>query len=303
MYNIRQASIRSGVSVPLIRAWERRYGVVKPQRTASGYRLYDEDAISTLVRVRQLVDSGWTPSEASRALLAGEVAPATAGLPALLSASALPHRDMLVRRFVEAAVHLDVAAVGAVLDEMLAQGSYEAIVDELLMPAAAGLGSAWSEGRLEVAGEHAASAALERRLSALFEAAAVPRAPLIMVGLPPGSRHALGALAFAVAVRRRGIEVLWLGADVPVDSWVRVATEVPLRVVVVGVVTSADRKPALQVAQALRQAPHAPVLAAGGKGARWQAGARAGLTPLPERIDEAAEMAARLALGTRSPEG
>ncbi len=42
MYSIKQASIRSGVSVPLIRAWERRYGVVSPQRTASGYRLYDD---------------------------------------------------------------------------------------------------------------------------------------------------------------------------------------------------------------------------------------------------------------------
>ena len=73
MYSIKQASIRSGVSVPLIRAWERRYGVVSPQRTASGYRLYDDDAIGTLVRVRELTESGWTASEASRAVLAGEV--------------------------------------------------------------------------------------------------------------------------------------------------------------------------------------------------------------------------------------
>ena len=56
MYSIKQASIRSGVSVPLIRAWERRYGVVSPKRTASGYRLYDDQAIATLMRVRELTD-------------------------------------------------------------------------------------------------------------------------------------------------------------------------------------------------------------------------------------------------------
>ena len=78
MYSIKQASIRSGVSVPLIRAWERRYGVVSPKRTASGYRLYDDQAIATLVRVRELTESGWTASEASRAVLAGEVAVASA---------------------------------------------------------------------------------------------------------------------------------------------------------------------------------------------------------------------------------
>ena len=49
MYTIRQASIRSGVNVPLIRAWERRYGVVSPSRTAAGYRLYDDEAIATVL--------------------------------------------------------------------------------------------------------------------------------------------------------------------------------------------------------------------------------------------------------------
>ena len=42
MYTIKQAAARSGLSVPTVRAWERRYGVVHPERTASGYRLYDD---------------------------------------------------------------------------------------------------------------------------------------------------------------------------------------------------------------------------------------------------------------------
>jgi MerR family transcriptional regulator, light-induced transcriptional regulator len=302
MYSIKQASIRSGVSIPLIRAWERRYGVVAPHRTASGYRMYDDDAIATLVRVRELVDTGWAPSEASRAVLAGEVGPSAAVLP-VPAGSETAHREMLITRYVEAAILLDIATIGAVLDEMFAQGSYEAIVDDLLMPAAVALGTAWSEGRLDVAGEHAASAALERRLAALFEAAAVPRSPLMMVGLPPGSRHALGALAFAVAVRRQGVEVLWLGADVPVSSWVRVMRQGTVRLAVVGVVTRDDRKGAERVAQALRDEAHAPVVAVGGRHARWEGIAQAGIITLPDRINEAADMAARLARGTFAPDG
>ncbi len=65
MYTIKQAAIRSGVPVQLLRAWERRYGVVAPTRTASRYRLYDDAAIARLRAMRQLIDDGWAPSTAA----------------------------------------------------------------------------------------------------------------------------------------------------------------------------------------------------------------------------------------------
>ena len=54
MYTIKEASARSGVGAPLIRAWERRYGVRHPVRTPAGYRLYDDAAIRVLVAMRSL---------------------------------------------------------------------------------------------------------------------------------------------------------------------------------------------------------------------------------------------------------
>jgi DNA-binding transcriptional MerR regulator len=72
MYTIKQAAARSGVSVPLLRAWERRYGIVEPARTAAGYRLYDDDALGRIRTMRRLVDAGWTPSTAAGAILSGE---------------------------------------------------------------------------------------------------------------------------------------------------------------------------------------------------------------------------------------
>jgi DNA-binding transcriptional MerR regulator/methylmalonyl-CoA mutase cobalamin-binding subunit len=301
MYNIKQASIRSGVSVPLIRAWERRYGVVKPSRTASGYRLYDDGAIATLIRVRELTEAGWAASEASRAVLAGEVPidplPAATPTAAWVAAPAAA-RGELIERFVRSAKEMDATAIGAVLDEMFAQGSYEAIVDDLLMPALVALGRAWDEGVVDVAGEHAASAAVLRRLAALYEAASVPGEPMVVVGLPPGSRHELGALAFAIAVRRRGVGVLYLGADVPVASWVHVMGQHRSRLAVVAVVQEADRAAALDVATALAEAGGGPVLAVGGRKARWDGALEAGIVVLPDRINEAASVAARLAHGT-----
>jgi MerR family transcriptional regulator, light-induced transcriptional regulator len=302
MYSIKQASIRSGVSVPLIRAWERRYGVVSPRRTASGYRLYDDVAIATLERVRELTQAGWSASEASRAVLAGEVQidqrQPRPRMP-LTEEAAHAYQAGLIERFVEAATALDIAATGAALDEMFAQGSFESIVDDLLMPALVEIGRAWVEGRLDVAAEHAASAAVHRRLSALYEAAASVGDPLLVVGLPPGSRHELGSLAFAVAVRRLGVGVLYLGPDVPVASWVHVIGQNRARVAVVAVVQEPDRIAAIEVAEALRDAGLQPTLAVGGGSARWEGAKQAGMVVLPDRINDAALVAAELVRGSR----
>lgn len=293
MYTIKQASLRSGVGVPLIRAWERRYGVLQPRRTGSGYRMYDDAAIATLVRIRQLTEAGWSASEASRAIMAGEV-PTASDVPAAAPSQALDHRLDLAHRFVEVARLRDVAGLGAVLDEMLSQGSFESVVDRLLMPALVALGAEWAEGRLEIAAEHAATAAVQRRLSTLFEAAAAVDGPRAVVGLPPGARHELGALAFGVALRRLGAGVLYLGADVPASSWAEVMRHPRHRLAVIAVVLEEDRPRALEVIRAIKAAVAGCPVAVGGQAARWDEGRDAGAIVLPEHIGEAARVASEM---------
>ena len=180
MYTIKEASARSGVGAPLIRAWERRYGVVAPTRTPSGYRLYDDvdrrrprrdagigrlglDGIRGRARDQRRRGArrgrGSVRRRASRGRQGDPVA---------------AHRAQLIARFVAAAESTSPADTEAALDEILASGSFEAVVDDLLLPAAAALGDAWAAGALSVAGEHAASAAVARRLAAVFQAAGSP---------------------------------------------------------------------------------------------------------------------------------
>src|SRR5262245_27317115 len=128
MYTIKQAAMQAGLSVPVLRAWERRYGVVRPKRTAAGYRLYDEAAVERLKAMRALIADGWAPSSAAAALVAG-TAPAVelsrlgrdpAG-PAVDEAAAPPEaRPDLQGAFVDAAATLDAGGVEHVLDEMFA---------------------------------------------------------------------------------------------------------------------------------------------------------------------------------------
>lgn len=279
MYNIKQAAARAGVSVPVLRAWERRYGIVSPARSPSGYRRFDDEGVARVRAMRQLVDDGWSPSAAAAAIVAGEVAvpsfttsdsTADAQGPRAGAGTAIPAE--LGEGLVAAARDLDPAALEAVLDDLFSRGSFEVVAGDLLFPALRRLGDAWARGEVSVAGEHLASGAVQRRLALALEGAgrASRSRPHVVIGLPAGGRHELGALAFAVAARRAGLSVGYLGADLPVDDWVVAAASADAAVI--GVVTARDRKAAGEVARALRAANPQIIVAFGGEAAPLEDG-------------------------------
>lgn len=264
MYTIKRAAERVGISSATLRAWERRYGIVEPRRSEGGYRLYDEGDVQALGLMARLVEEGWTPS-----LAAGEVRDRLAAAssvpdePVVEAPSGPPRFD---ESLIAAAATLDVRALGLVLDEMFAVGSYELVAEAHLLPAMRALGDAWASGRVSVAGEHLASHAAMRRLGAAFEAAApYGTGPGVLVGMPPGARHEVGLLAFAVAARRRGLSVDYLGADLPVDDWVRAAGERAPAAVVLAVPTATDVPAADAVFTAVRGSHPGVLVAAGGR--------------------------------------
>jgi len=274
MYTIREAALRAGVSIPLLRAWERRYGIVEPARTASGYRLYDDFSIERLRAMRNLVDAGWSPSQAARRIETAGIPPAPPSTTTPPTTSPTEHGETgpasdsdLADAFVKAAAELDEARIEQLLDELFASGSFERVVDDRLMPALRALGEAWAAGVVSVGGEHAASHAVLRRLSASFDAAGRGSSDRpILVGLPPGSHHEIGALAFATAARRAGLGVVYLGANVPVESWIEAVRKTFARAAVIGVPTAADLAATEGTARAIDGTGVDVLVAVGGHG-------------------------------------
>ena len=261
MYTIKRAAELTGVPAATLRAWERRYDVVEPQRTEAGYRLYDDETLARLRTMAELVANGWTASTAAaeagrRHSGTGSPSPApsaTPGPPAPSRADGPPSSgDEATRRLLDAAAAMDPAGGAAVLDERFATGSFEAVVDDWLMPALVELGEAWADGRLTVAGEHLVAHTVLRRLAAAFDAAASRvGGPRVVVGLPAGAHHELGIFAFAVALRRLGVDVVYLGADLPTDAWTAALTAHTARCVVIGVPRRPDARTASTLAKAL----------------------------------------------------
>jgi methanogenic corrinoid protein MtbC1 len=201
-----------------------------------------------------------------------------------------------MQRFLSSAAQMDTAGIEESLDGGFALGSFEHVVDSWLFPTLEALGEGWARGEIDVAGEHAASHAVHRRLSAAFDAAGSrSRGPAVVVGLPSGSQHDLGALAFATATRRRGMDVLYLGANVPVSSWEAAVRSRDARAAVLSVVTPEDRPAAVAVAERLLGQAPVPLVCAGGASAANLAG---GVQTLPSSIGSAAQELDRLVHGT-----
>lgn len=295
MYTIKHAAELVGVNVATLRAWERRYGVGAPQRTESGYRLYDDEALRALAMMNSLVVDGMAPRQAAEetrrqlaalpapqpASVVVEVEPAPAGGDAAAATEAL----------LVAAEHLDVASVARLLDARYSTASFEAVTDGWLLPALHDLGLAWASGRVTVAGEHMVAHAVVRRLSAAYEAAGVADGPAatgarVVVGLPPKSRHELGLLGFAVAARRAGLVTTYVGADLPVADWLAaVATRQPQAVVLAASMTR-DLGHLAAVVEALGEVRPDLVVAVGG---RLQDRAPESCVRLGHRVGDAAQ--------------
>ena len=311
MYTIKQAAARTGVAVPTIRAWERRYGVVSPARTAAGYRLYDEAAIERLAAMRVLVETeGWRPSQAADRVkdpafdMAGftervATGAADAGTD---GARSFGSPAEAVASFVSAAQRVDVQLMERILDDAFARQRFELAMDAVVFPALRGVGDAWSAGDLDVAAEHAASETVRRRLARFFDAARSPGdRPQVLIGMPPGGQHELGVFAFAVACRRSGLEVLYLGSNVPLDSWLRMVRETTAPAVVLGAVAGADATAAAVVVDAI-QALASPAICFTGGPASMDATVVSNAVSLPVALDDAVDVvgaAVRRAEGAR----
>ena len=210
-------SRRVGVSVPVLRAWEARYGLFTPVRTEGGFRLYS-------ARTRPVRAGCWrTSSAASRRARRRR-----------WRSAAPPATDCTVRNLLDAWREFDAGRAQAILDELLAGPEPEVLLSRTVLPRLAGAAEAWSRDELGTARVHFATRMLEARLLALGERWHDAPGSVALVGCGPGDQHTLGAIAFALALHRRGWRIAYLGADAPVGVYAATARALSPRRVVIG---------------------------------------------------------------------
>jgi DNA-binding transcriptional MerR regulator len=216
---------RVGVAPETLRAWERRYGVLRPARTAGGYRVYGRDDELRARRMRELIDSGWAAGEAAH------VVTGTAHTPAPVP----PDADA-VDELLAALMSFDAAAGHAALDRVLAARSLDAALRDVVLPALRRIGERWECGDVSVAQEHFATELITGRLRSLCREWGTGLGPRAVLACPAGERHDIGLLCCGLALDRRGWRVTYLGADTPVDALASAVDTVDPAIVVIGAV-------------------------------------------------------------------
>jgi DNA-binding transcriptional MerR regulator len=302
---------RTGASPELLRAWERRYGLLRPTRSQGGFRLYTAADEERIRRMREYLARGVAAAEAARLAVDAETpapgadattptVPAPETTPTVpapeTTAAAPPLLQAAARELAGALDRFDEEQAHAVLDRLLAAYRIETILRELLIPYLHDLGQRWARGDVSVAQEHFASNLLRGRLLGLARGWGQGHGPAAILACLPSEQHDLGLIAFGITLHRRGWHIIYLGPDTPIAT-IRQATAsiAPDLVVLAGTVPEPFAAHADAIADLARQA----TVALGGAGATAELAARTGARLLDQDPVSAAESVDRAPPGLR----
>lgn len=248
LHTIRFAAQHTGVSPHLIRAWERRYGALTPDRTATNRRVYSVEDLEKLRLLREAVNAGHSIGQIA-ALSASELRSmakatdrAATGDPAPVPAARVPMSAAdYARECTNAVARLDPEGLDGALRRAAVDLGLTLVIDRVLVPLLEGIGNRWREGELRTANEHMASAIVRTFLGRTLDSFQ-PRedAPILVVTTPAGQLHEIGALIAAVTAATEGWRILYLGANLPADDIAGAVRQTGARALALSVVHPTD---------------------------------------------------------------
>ncbi|MDX1442138.1 MAG: MerR family transcriptional regulator [Gammaproteobacteria bacterium] len=211
LYPIRTVSSLTGVNSVTLRAWERRYGLIKPQRTPKGHRLYSREDIDLINRILALLDKGVSIGQVRDALERQEAAQEDG-----------QSGDAWSRyrgRMIAAIIRFDEADLEDTYNEALSLYPVSEVTRRLVIPLLRELGRRWETAEGSIAEEHFFGVYLRNKLGARFHhRTRNVRGPKLLGACFPGEQHEIGLLLFALSAVTHDYRMILLGSDLPLDE-------------------------------------------------------------------------------------
>lgn len=215
VFNTKAVARETDVPADTFRAWERRYGIPRPQRTAGGHRLYSERDIAIIRWLRDRTAEGMNISQAVM-LLTNSLANTSEEPPQPVVAFEPRAMERLNDDFINALISFDATQAERLLGEAFAMYPFEDVLLGLILPTMVEVGERWHHGEINVAVEHFATQFVRRKLSGLMNMFEGDQGRgKIIVACAPDELHDLGAMFAALFLVRRGWHVIYLGPQVP----------------------------------------------------------------------------------------
>lgn len=251
-YPIKVVANRTGLTPHAIRAWEKRYGAVRPERTETNRRRYSEKDLERLMLLSRLKDSGYNigavaglrTSELQELISEnGQMRPAGAHdyRPAAVESTPTATPGPHIEACFEAIEQLDSEALTLALEGAAIALTRPVLLIDLVLPLLSKIGERWHNGSLRPSQEHMATAAIRSFLSGMMRSTIVPtRAPRVVVTTPAGQMHDTSAQVAALMAMADGWKVLFLGADLPAEEIANAVRQSSARAVILSIVYPPD---------------------------------------------------------------
>ena len=209
-YRIQSVAEMTGVSAATLRAWERRYGIPSPRRTASAYRLYTDQDVELIMRVRELCDGGIAPSQAAQMVLA------TQGSREEFTHLEVDTHDLAIQKILAAVEKFDADMLEAAVKHALFLGSATGLFEKVFGPAMAQIGQRWHEGSLSIGQEHLAAEVIGNAMRYVLRLSQ-PEAPerTIVLACFADEEHAVPLYGVALRFAEWNFRTVMLGARTP----------------------------------------------------------------------------------------
>jgi len=231
----------TGLSAHVLRAWEKRYGAVRPARSKSGHRHYTEADVQRLLLLKRATGAGHpigtiaTRSEAEiRRLI-------SANAPAPRAPAVIAPEEELVDDCVAAVRAMDQPNLGVALDAGLVRFGHQGTILRIVAPLAEQIGDLWRRGEITAAHEHFFTSVARSFLGNSVQQFAVPAdAPALVAATPAGQHHELGAFMAAAVATNLGWRAIYLGSSLPATEIAAAAMQVEAPVLVLSIVHPPD---------------------------------------------------------------
>jgi len=241
IYSIKAVAHMAGITEPTLRAWEKRYNILNPQRTESGHRRYTRRDIYRVIWLKNRLEEGMSISQASTLLLTQSESTVLEGIQLETKSSSNNHKlngkhaanrghsptktseirsfRVLVDELLESFLEFDELRADQVLAEATGLYSPEAVCVDIMQPALSEIGELWMKDEVTIATEHFASNICRTRLNTMLDSMpVVNEGPLILTACSPHEFHELGIIVTTLFLRRNGRRVIYLGQNVPAQG-------------------------------------------------------------------------------------
>lgn len=267
MYTIKAVTSLTGLTSESLRAWEKRYAVVTPERDTKGRRVYSQQEVERLSLLYSVTQQGFAISKIANLDNAD-----LQNLLAANSATETGQQDLFFLKVVDALVEYRFDRCEDLLRRALVAMEPLTYAQEILLPTLQKVGSLWHEGRISIAQEHLFSACVKRLVLSMVNSmpAYSHRGPTLLFATITGEDHEFGILLSRLVAAQQQCKAYYLGTGLPWNELLNACAKLQATVVVSSCVNTPPTEAMLNELNLLADAIPDPIdIWIGGAGAQY----------------------------------